>query len=70
MTKADRSGVREYYATWSAGDPDKIVEFFADEAVFEDLAFDAKFEGPDAIRSFVDLTMASRIFVSSLSRLS
>ena len=56
MTTFDEVRVREYYATWSTGDPDKVIEFFANEAVFEDLAFEAKFEGLDAIRSFAVLT--------------
>ena len=56
MTTFDEERLRADYTTWSAGDPDRVVEFFADGAVFEDLAFDAKFEGLDAIRSFVDLT--------------
>lgn len=56
MTTFDERRLHEYYATWSAGDPDKVIEFFADGAVFEDLAFEAKFEGLEAIRSFAVLT--------------
>ena len=48
--------LRDYYAIWATGDPDKVVEFFAEGAVFEDLAFDAKLEGREAIRSFAVLT--------------
>ena len=56
MTTFDEERVREYYAIWKTGNPDKVIEFFASGAVFEDLAFDAKFEGLDAIRSFAVLT--------------
>ena len=56
MTTFDEQRLRDYYAAWTAGEPDKVMEFFADGAIFEDLAFEAKFEGLDAIRSFVDLT--------------
>jgi len=56
MTTFDEKRLRAYYATWSTGDPDKVIEFFANGAVFEDLASDAKFEGRDAIRPFAVLT--------------
>ena len=56
MKTFDEKRVREYYAIWETANPDKITECFAAEAVFEDLAFDVKFEGLEALRSFVDLT--------------
>ncbi len=56
MATFDEKRLRNYYATWSAGEAAQVMEFFAAEAVFEDLGFDVKFEGLEAIRSFVDLT--------------
>ncbi|MCV6638892.1 ester cyclase [Candidatus Albibeggiatoa sp. nov. NOAA] len=46
----------QYYASWSTGNPDNVIQFFTQDAVFEDLAFEAKFVGLDAIRSFAVLT--------------
>ena len=48
--------LREYYASWATGDPDKVAAFFKDTSVFEDLAFEAKFEGREGVRSFAKLT--------------
>jgi len=48
--------LREYYAAWGTGDPEKVVAFFDESSVFEDLAFDAKFEGKDGVRTFAQLT--------------
>jgi len=48
----------KYYAAWSNNAPDEILSCFTDDAVFEDLAFEAKFTGKEQIRSFVDLTYA------------
>lgn len=50
--------LRRYYAAWSTQDADAVMQFFRPDSVFEDLAFEAKFEGIDQIRSFVDLTYA------------
>lgn len=47
-----------YYAAWSAGNRETILKFFADNATFEDLAFEARFVGTEQIRSFVDLTFS------------
>ena len=47
-----------YYEAWGTGDPDKVLAFFSDESVFEDLAFEARFEGAEAIRSFAVMTYA------------
>ena len=46
----------DYYAAWCTGDPDQIVRFFAADAVFEDLAFGARFEGHDGVRTFARIT--------------
>lgn len=50
--------LREYYAAWSRQDADGVLGFFDRDATFEDLAFAAKLEGLDQIRSFVELTYA------------
>ena len=48
--------LRRYYAAWGTGEPDRVAEFFCDDAVFEDLAFEAKFEGLDGVRTFAAIT--------------
>ena len=45
-----------YYAAWGHGDPDAIAAYFTPDAVFEDVAFDARFEGPEGVRDFARLT--------------
>ncbi len=45
-----------YYAAWSKQNPEEVMQFFHHDSVFEDLAFEAKFEGSEQIRGFVDLT--------------
>ncbi len=50
--------LRTYYEAWSSQNPENVVRFFCDDAVFEDLAFEAVFTGRAEIRSFVDLTYA------------
>ena len=56
MVIFDEKRLRDYYTAWTEIEPEKVIAFFANEASFEDLAFEAKFEGLEAIRSFVDLT--------------
>ena len=51
-----RELIEQYYAAWQPGNADAILAFFTEDAVFEDLAFEARFEGPDQIRAFIDLT--------------
>ena len=53
-----RRMLEHYYASWRTGDPDKVAAFFTDDAVFEDLAFGARFEGPEGVRQFVQITFA------------
>ena len=48
--------LEQYYAAWGTGNPDNVIQFFTQDATFEDLAFDAKFIGIDVIRSFAVLT--------------
>ena len=48
--------LRDYYASWASGDPDRVAAFFAESATFEDLAFEAVFEGPEGVREFARLT--------------
>ncbi|TWU66792.1 SnoaL-like polyketide cyclase [Crateriforma conspicua] len=56
MTTPQR--LRDYYAAWSRQDVDAVLQFFDDQSSFEDLAFAAKFDGLDQIRSFIELTYA------------
>jgi steroid delta-isomerase-like uncharacterized protein len=57
--KADlETQLRRCYEAWSRQDAGAVMEFFTDVSSFEDLAFAAKFEGLEQIRSFVDLTFA------------
>jgi steroid delta-isomerase-like uncharacterized protein len=48
--------LRRYYAAWGTADPDAVVRFFTEDAVFEDLAFAARFDGAAGIRQFAMLT--------------
>ena len=48
--------LRAYYAAWSTGDPDAVAAFFTEDAVFEDRAFEARFEGRDGVRTFAKIT--------------
>lgn len=48
--------LKRYYASWGTLDPENVVGFFTADAVFEDLAFQARFEGKDGIRGFAQLT--------------
>ena len=50
--------LREYYKAWSRQDAAAVMKFFAEDSSFEDLAFAARFEGVEQIRSFVDLTFS------------
>ncbi|MFK7896137.1 MAG: ester cyclase [Myxococcota bacterium] len=57
MTADDpQAFIRDYYAAWGTGDPNQVLRFFSENASFEDLAFEARFEGLDQIRSFAELT--------------
>ena len=58
MSKDTEEMLRRYYAAWGTGDPDAVARFFGDGAVFEDLAFAARFDGPAAIREFARITYA------------
>ncbi len=53
MTEAH---LRNYYASWGTGDPDRVASFFAESATFEDLAFEAVFDGPAGVAEFAKLT--------------
>jgi limonene-1,2-epoxide hydrolase len=44
--------VRRFCAVWSNVDPDKIAEFFTDDAVYHNIPMDP-LTGPDAIKSFI-----------------
>ena len=59
MTTADTATadmLRAYYAAWCTTDPDRIAPFFTPDATFEDLAFNAVFEGHDGVRTFAQMT--------------
>ncbi|MEO1130271.1 MAG: ester cyclase [Planctomycetota bacterium] len=53
-----RAMLEMYYAAWCSGDPDAVAAFFENDAVFEDLAFGARFEGLDGVRTFAQITFA------------
>ena len=50
--------IEAYYAAWSSGNPEAVMRFFTEESVFDERAFEARFEGLAQIRHFVDLTYA------------
>ena len=50
--------LRDYYAAWTSDTRARVTDFFREDAIFEDLAFEARFEGVEQIRSFVELTYA------------
>ncbi|MEM9925811.1 MAG: ester cyclase [Cyanobacteria bacterium P01_D01_bin.50] len=50
------SMLREYYASWGTGNPENIVRYFKETSIFEDLAFQVKFEGIDGVRKFAKFT--------------
>jgi limonene-1,2-epoxide hydrolase len=45
--------VRRFCGTWSTGDVDAIMAFFADDAVYHNIPMDAV-TGTDAIRAFIE----------------
>ncbi len=45
-----------YYAAWQPDNADSILANFTEDAMFEDLAFEASFSGHAQIRSFIELT--------------
>lgn len=58
MSKQNEERLREYYRAWGGGDPDAVTSFFTEDAIFEDLAFGARFDGRAAIRQFAAITYA------------
>ena len=48
--------LREYYAAWGTGNPDLVASFFSSQCMFEDLAFEARFDGQEGVREFARLT--------------
>ena len=48
----------QYYSAWTSGNTNTVLNFFADDAVFEDLGFEAKFKGKEQIKAFAELTYA------------
>lgn len=45
-----------YYGAWSRGNPAEIAAYFTEDCVFEDLAFDATFEGRSGVTAFAGIT--------------
>ncbi|GAB4189661.1 MAG: hypothetical protein Tsb002_16890 [Wenzhouxiangellaceae bacterium] len=50
--------LKRYYAAWGTGDADAVCGFFTADCVFEDLAFEARFQGRDGVREFARITYA------------
>ena len=44
----------EYGAAWNAHDPEAVVAFMTDDAVYEDMALGKRSEGHEQIKAFVD----------------
>lgn len=53
---AVRRLLERHYAAWSSGDVEGVVACYAEGCVFEDLALEARFEGPSGVRGFAELT--------------
>ncbi len=55
-THAER--LNAYYRAWTQHHADALAGFFHERAVFEDLAFNATFEGHEGVRTFAQITFA------------
>ncbi len=51
--------VQQYIDAWNSRDGANVVQFVTDDVVFIDNALGERFEGPDAVRQFVDDTSVS-----------
>ena len=58
MSSQTEDFLRGYYASWAHAKPELVLPHFTETAVFEDLAFAARFEGHAQIESFIQLTFA------------
>jgi steroid delta-isomerase-like uncharacterized protein len=45
---------QQYMDAWSSHDGAKVASFMTEDVVYTDLALDERFEGPDAVREFVN----------------
>ena len=57
--RTDSGWVQRYIDAWNTRDGAKVVDFVTDDVVFIDNALGERFEGPDAVRQFVDDTSVS-----------
>ena len=57
--RTDSGWVQRYIDAWNTRDGAKVVDFVTDDVVFVDNALGERFEGPDAVRQFVDDTSVS-----------
>ena len=48
--------IADYYAAWQPDNADELLSYFSERALFEDLAFEARFVGLAEIKSFIELT--------------
>ncbi|MBC8160865.1 MAG: nuclear transport factor 2 family protein [Roseiflexaceae bacterium] len=51
--------VRQWAAAWNAHDPERMVTLFTNDGVYEDLAFEARFQGKEGVALWVLITNAS-----------
>ena len=50
------SWIEEYFAAWSAADPDKVAEWLTDDVEMEDVTAGHVSTGKDAARKFVEVS--------------
>jgi steroid delta-isomerase-like uncharacterized protein len=55
----DNGVVEQLFAAWSSHDPDKVVAFYADDIVYEDVPLGRTSHGRDELRKFVEDTFAA-----------
>jgi steroid delta-isomerase-like uncharacterized protein len=53
MTHDNEGHLHGYAAAWSRHDPDEIITFFTEDAVYEDPSYGVEIQGHAAIREFI-----------------
>jgi steroid delta-isomerase-like uncharacterized protein len=51
---AQTSVLNEYTAAWNSHDTEKVVSFFADDCVYEDIGFSKTSRGKEELRAFIN----------------
>lgn len=54
MSAANEKLLDDMYAAWRAHDVEKVVSYYTDDCVYEDMAMGVVNEGKDALRHFVE----------------